>query len=56
MNCTELIPVRKLEFTNSSMNGRIGIHELNSLSTNRPSFAAASQVETLMRVTNERVV
>ena len=28
----------------------------NSLSTNRPSFAAANQVVTLTRVTNERVV
>ena len=29
---------------------------MSPLRTNRPSFAAANQVETLTRVTNERVV
>ena len=51
-------PVRyELEFRNSGVNSRSGVYYVkNWLSTNRPSFAAANQVVTLMRLTDERVV
>jgi len=34
----------------------MGVFTAHELCTNRPSFAAANQVATLMHVTNERVV
>jgi len=34
----------------------MAVFTAHELSTNRPSFAAANQVVTLTRVTNERVV
>jgi len=48
--------VRQREFAISNVNSIIEIRDVqNSLSTNRPSFAAASQVVTLSLVTNEQV-
>jgi len=50
---------RELECSTSEhvyFKGVFAAHELNRLSTNRPSFAAAVQVVTLTRVTNERLV
>jgi len=34
----------------------VGVFTAHELSTDRPSFAAANQIMTLTRVTNERVV
>jgi len=48
-----IVIFRPLSFLITNVSGR---SLKNWLSTNRPSFAAANQVVTLTRVTNERVV